>query len=461
MTGIRPATLNTLRRTFDGTLITPGDHRYDSARQVWNVDIARTPALIARPATASAVGVAIRFARDNGLQVAVRGGGHGLAGFGTADEALVVDLQGLAGLQVDAGSRVVEVGAGARWGAMDTATQEHGLAVTGADAPQVGVGGTTLGGGLGWLHRLAGLTCDNLLEADLVTADGTLLTVSSAAHPDLFWAMRGGGGNFGVATRFRFRLHPVRELTGGVLLYPLEQGRDFLRHYQQVCADLPPEAALRVTLMKGPPAPFVPEGLRGKPVVMAGVFACGTPAEAARLLSPLREFGPATVDGVRPMSYLAVQQPPNRFPERQRAYGHSAFLGALSDAAIDVLVDAAGSLPSPLTMVQIQQLGGAVGELPVDATAVPFRHAAHHVAINALAEENDTGSDLVSWTRDAAAALRPHALGGPYVNFVTGEEAAGEIAEAFPPKEYARLTEIKTAYDPDNLFRFNANIRPV
>ncbi|GAA0232497.1 FAD-binding oxidoreductase [Actinomadura nitritigenes] len=451
---------DTLGRHFDGILVRPGDPGFDAARSVWNVDIDRRPALVARPAAPEAVAVAIAHARHHGLPVAIRGGGHGLAGHGTADGALVIDLSGLDGLEVDARSRTVTTGGGLRWGPVDAAAQEHGLAVTGADAPQVGVAGTALGGGFGWLHRLYGLTCDNLVEAEVVTADGATHRVDAGSEPELFWALRGGGGNFGVVTRMRFALHPLRELTGGVLIHPIERGAQVLRHYQEVADAAPGRLAVRLTLMAAPPAPFVPEPVRGRPIVMVGVAAFAPPDEAERMLRPLREFGPPVADAVRPMTYLQLQQPPNRFPERQRAHGASHFLGRLDDAAVDGLLAAAADAPGRLAMLQIQQLGGAIAETAPEDTPFGFRDAAHLVAVNALAERDDTAADLAAWSAKASAAIRPHATGGPYVNFVSADEPATYVPGAFAPDAYARLTAVKKAYDPDNLFRFNANIAP-
>ncbi|MET9341806.1 FAD-binding oxidoreductase [Nonomuraea sp. NPDC003804] len=454
------AAANDLRRDFDGLVILPGDAEYDLARRVWNVDVVREPAMVARPATAMGVQQAVRFARRHDLPIAVRGGGHGLAGYGTADDALVVDLRGLSSVHVDATERIATVGAGLTWGVLDGATQEHGLAVTGADAPMVGVGGVTVGGGLGWLHRLAGLTCDNLHSCDVVTADGELLEASPRRHPDLYWALRGGGGNFGVVTRFQFRLRPVRELMAGTLVYPLDRAPEVLGFYQEQCEDAPVETALRLTLMKAPPAPFIPSELHGEPVLLLGAVAYGPPATAASLLRAIRDFGSPAADTIRPVSYLELQQPPGRFPERQRAYGYSAFLGRLDDTLIDAFVDAATELPSPLAMIQVQQLGGAITSVADDDTAFPHRRATHHLAVNALAAQDDVASELTAWTKATASAVQPHVRGGPYVSFVTGEESRSEIRQAYGPAVHDRLVEIKSAYDPENVFRFNANVPP-
>ncbi|MFJ2158946.1 FAD-binding oxidoreductase [Streptomyces sp. NPDC087856] len=438
----------------------PGDPGYETARAVWNTDVRRAPLAVVRPATVAGVRGAVRFATDRGLPVAVRGGGHSLAGFGTADDAVVLDLGALADIDVDARARTLTVGGGAVWGQVDEATQRAGLAVTGADVPSVGVGGTTVGGGFGWLHRAAGMTCDNLLSAEVVTAAGETLTAAPDSHSDLYWALRGGGGNYGVVTAFRFRLRPVATVVSGTVLHAFDRAADVLLHYQDVCDRAPDHLALRATLLTAPPAPFVPPELRGGPVVMIGVADFAPSPGSERLIAELRGFGTPAVADVRLRPYLELQQPPGRTVEAMRAHGHSAFLGRLDERLVKVLVETAGQPPSPLAMIQLQLLGGVAGRVPADATPVPHRDAVQLLGVNALAARQNRTAGLAGWTKAAADAVRPYVRGGPYVNFVTGEETADQIRTAYGADTYDRLAAVKSVHDPENVFRFNANIVP-
>ncbi|EME57629.1 FAD linked oxidase domain-containing protein [Amycolatopsis decaplanina DSM 44594] len=447
-----------MRRGVDGAVIAPGDLGYDEVRRVWNAEVDRRPLFVARPNTAVDVRSVVEFSARRGIPLAVRGGGHSHAGFGTADGAAVLDLRSLGGVRVDPVKRELVTGGGALWGPVDAATQLHHLGVTGADAPQVGVGGVLLGGGFGWLHRLTGLTCDSLLEADVVTANGDLVTASPEREPALFWALRGGGGNFGVVTRMGFRLHPVRELVGGTLLYPLGRGRSVLMRYQELCDSAPDELALRVTLMTAPKAGHIPAELRGKPAISVGMAAFGPPGKLETVKRGFRPCGPAAVDTVRPLTYAQLQQPVYGKPDRLRADGHSSFFARLDEQTIDAFLDLAERFPSPQTMLQVQHLGGAISRLGAADTAFSFRHATHLVACNVLAVRDATSVPLRSWTMTAAKAIRRHELGGPYVNFVNGGEPAKELHAAYSPVTYRRLAQVKAEYDPDNLFRFNVNI---
>lgn len=448
-----------LARQLGVDVVVAGDDEFDAARRVWNADVDRTPLFVARPKDAREVGRVVRFAAAEGLPVFVRGGGHGLAGFGTANAAIVIDLARLDELAVRDGWLIV--GGGQTWCNVDEATQPLGVVVTGADAPRVGVGGTVLGGGFGWLQRLFGLTCDSVVEIELVTADGEIHVADRQHEPELFWALRGGGAGLGVATRFRFRPHPLPDLVAGPLMYPLAQGAEVLGRYQQLCAAAPPEIALRLTLMRAPNAPFVPQAHRGKPVINLGVLACGSSEAAASTLKALRKTGTPFADLVRPCSYVELQQPRGRGDGPCRAYGHSGFLGALDESAIEALLACAEDPPSPLAMLQIQHLGGAVADIRPDATAYSHRDAMHHVTVNALAPADDVGCDLAAWTESAAAALREHITAGPYVNFVTGHEKPQELTGIYHPATLSRLVMVKQRYDPAGLFRGCVELAPI
>ncbi|GIM92595.1 FAD-binding oxidoreductase [Paractinoplanes toevensis] len=445
----RPAGLARLRESLNGRLAAPGDPDYEAGRGTWNADVDRRPALIAWPADAGEVASVVRHAHANGLAVAVRGGGHSHAGFGVADDAVVIDLSELSHVGLDAAGRSIRVGGGVRWGAVDELTQAAGLVVTGADVPEVGVAGTALGGGLGWLQRSAGLTADNLLEAEVVLADGTAVRADRASHPDLFWALRGGGGSFGVVTGLQLRVHPLRRLTGLIALHPLDRAQSWLDEYAVRCATLSRSVAVRLTLGSAPPAPFVPEPWRFRPVLMVVAAALG---DAAAELDGLSAIGEPIVRLSRALRYTELQEPAGRVPRRQRARGRSAFVTGLGDGLVADLIEAAGSAPSPFSMIQIQLMGGAIADVDASASAVPYRWAAHHVAAHALAAPDDP-ADLDSWAELVGTRLGRHGTGGPYVNFVTGTETAGDVRRIFGEAGHARLASVKQAYDRDDVFR--------
>ncbi len=440
-----------LRSRLDVDVALPGDDGFDAARRVWNADIERSPLLVARPRDVREVVRVVRFAAAEGLPIVVRGGGHGLAGFGTADDAVVIDLARLRGFAVHDG--VLTVGGGRTWGGVDEATQPLGLVVTGADAPHVGVGGTVLGGGFGWLQRLLGLTCDSVIEIELVTADGEIHVANPEREPELFWALRGGGAGMGVATRFRFIPHALPKLIGGALMYPLDQGVEVLARYQELCTAAPPEIALRLTLMRAPHASFVPEAQRGRPVISLGVLACGNTKAVTASLVGLGTVGKPFADMVRPRSYLEIQQPRGRAAGPCRAYGHSGFLDALDEPTIAALLTSAADPPGPLAMLQVQHLGGAIADLASDATAYSNRDAMHHLTVNSLAPAADVGRDLMTWTDTTVNALRERIVAGPYVNFVTGRETPRELTGIYHPATLSRLVAVKRQYDPTRVFR--------
>jgi len=448
--------------TFQGELLRPGDERYDEARRVWNGAIDRRPALIASCGSAADVAAALDLARERELQVAVRGGGHSVAGWSVCDDGLVIDLSPMRGIEVDPDAGTARAGGGVLWGELDAATQAHGLATVGGIVTHTGVAGLTLGGGIGWLMRRHGATVDNLLAADVVTADGDLLRASESEHPDLFWGLRGGGGNFGIVTSFEYRLHEIGPtVLGGPIYYPLEDGPEVLRHYRDVIADAPDELTTILNLRMAPPLPFIPEELHGRPVVMVAVCYAGDLERGEAVLAPLRSFGSPLVDAVGPRPYVELQRTfdPSA-PHGWHYHWRSWELPPLTDAAIDTLVEQAARITSPRSYIIVFQLGGAVARVGDDETAYGQRDAAHNVNINAVWLEGDPEADRhVSWVHDCYAALEPHAGGRAYVNFLA-DEGADRVRAAYGAANHDRLVALKRHYDPTNVLSGNQNIRP-
>jgi FAD/FMN-containing dehydrogenase len=448
---IGEATVLDFRGRLRGELLWPGDDGYDAARRIHNGMIDRRPALIARCAGAADVAAGVRFAREHHLPVAVRGGGHGVAGFAVCDGGLMLDLSRMRGVHVDPARRTARAEAGATWGDFDHETQAFGLATTGGIARPTGVAGLTLGGGHGYLMRRFGLTCDNLLSVDLVTADGQRLTAGADEHADLFWGLRGGGGNFGVATSFAYRLHPVGPLLAGLLIYPFARAGEVLRRYRDLTGAAPEELgayAILATLPDGAPAAIILVAYSGAIV------------DGERLLRPLREAGPLLADQIEPMPYTALQGIVENFnPPGLRNYWKSDFLGELSDGAIDALVEAYPSVPAPPTHVAIEHLGGAVARVGEDEAAVSHRAARYNVITVGMWSEPAQDEAVIGWVRRLWEGLRPYSFGGVYVNYLS-DEGADRVRAAYSPAKQARLAALKQAYDPTNLFRLNQNIRP-
>jgi FAD/FMN-containing dehydrogenase len=447
---------------FRGTVITPSDAGYDAARSVFNGLIDRRPEQIMRCVDAEDVAVAIRDARAAGRPVSVYGGGHGVTGSAVIDGGTCIDLRGLDHVDVDAELRTARVGGGATWGAVDAATQAHGLAVTGGRVSTTGVGGLALGSGSGWLERAFGFSCDNLLSAQVVTASSEIVTASEDSHPDLFWALRGGGGNFGVVTEFTFGLHPVGPtVLGGMLLYPGFMAGDVLRHWRDFMADAPREVGSGVALITAPPEEFVPEPARGQPAVGVILLYAGDPEEGRRVLEPLTSFGPPAADLVQPMPYVAVQRlldPPN--PKGMSNYWSGDFLAEFPDEAIDTFVAHAQPPVSPLTQVIVVAGGGSIADLPDDAMAFGNRTSPFNLHYLSMWPP-DRAQDRVNidFTRSLAASMKPWTTGQVYLNFI-GDEGLTRVESAYGPEKYARLRKIKKVWDPDNVFRHNQNIPP-
>jgi len=444
---------------FGGAVLEPADEGYEAARQVWNGDITRRPAVIARCTGVADVMAAVRFGRDRDLAVAVRGGGHAVAGHALCEGGIVVDLSAMTGTWVDPGAARVRAQGGCLWRHVDHDTQAFGLAVTGGIVTHTGIGGLTLGGGIGHLMRKHGLTIDSLVSCDVVTADGERVVASEQENPDLFWALRGGGGNFGVVTSFDYALHEVGpEVLAGVLAWPLERAGEVLRVYRELVADAPDELGIMGNLRMAPPLPVFPQELHGKPVVALVVCYAGDEEEGERVLRPLRELKDLAVDSVGRKPYSAHQQMFDAaYPHGRHYYWKAWKLPPLTDGALDVLVEHAWSITSPLSAIPLFTLGGAVARVPDEAMAFTGRSAAHDVNFVASWLPGDPDSDRHrAWARGAWEAMRPHSA-GVYVNFLSDEpEAVG----AYGAAKYARLRALKTAYDPDNWFRHNANIPP-
>ena len=454
------ATIQELRESVLGEVITPADPHYDETRAVWNAMIDKRPALIIRCAGVADVITAVQFARSQELEIAVRSGGHSLPGFSTSDGGIVIDLSAMKGIRVDPDAERVVAQGGVTWRELDHETQAFGLALTGGLISSTGIAGFTLGGGIGWLMRKYGLTCDNLEAADLVTADGRLVRASEHENPELYWGLRGGGGNFGIVTSFEFRLHRVGPtVLAGPIFFPGEQATQILRGYREYTADLPDEMTTLVNLTTAPPAPFLPADVHGKKVVaVIGVYA-GSPDEGRRIAEPLRHLGTPITDLLGPMPYTMMQSLlDGLFSAGARNYFKAGYLAGLSDEAIDTLVRFHGPSTSPSSEIHIQHLGGAVARVPDGATAFGGRGAPY--LMNVVARWTDPGTDdaQIAWARDLYAAAEPFTTGGTYVNFLS--EGDDRVAAAYGPDKLERLARLKEIWDPTNAFRLNQNVKP-
>jgi FAD/FMN-containing dehydrogenase len=443
-------------------VLVPGTPDYEDARAVFNGMIDRSPAVIARCVDSSDVVSALGYARDQGLAVTVYGGGHGVTGAAVADGAVCIDLRGMKTIDIDAETAVARVGGGCTWGEVDAAGEAHGLAVTGGRMSTTGVGGLALGSGSGWLERMFGYTCDNLLEAEVVTADGRVVTASARENSDLFWGLRGGGGNFGVVTRFTLQMHPVGPLVlGGMLLYPAEMSATVLKSWRDFILTAPDEAGGGVAFITAPPLDFVPESLRGQPVAAVIPFYAGDPAEGQRVLAPVLEFGPPAANLTQPMPYTAMQQlidaaNPSGLPN----YWRADFYDSLPDEAVDTLVEITGRPVSPLTQIIVTPGGGAAARVPDDATAFGIRSASFSIHYLSMWADPAQTQANIAYTREVNTAMKRWAAGRVYLNFI-GDEGPQRIEEAFGPDKFLRLRRLKSAWDPDNVFHHNHNIPPL
>jgi len=445
---------------FRGEVIGPADASYDLHRKIWNGSFDRNPAVIVRCAGVADVIAAVKFGRDSGLPVAVRSGGHSFPGFSVADDALLIDLSPMKGVRVDPVRRTARVQAGVLLGELDRETQAFGLAVPSGIVTHTGVAGLTLGGGIGWIMRKHGLSVDQLLSVDLVTADGEFVRASADENADLFWGVRGGGGNFGIVTEFEFNCVPLGpQILAGPVFWPMEQSGEVLRFYRDWVAEAPDELMTIVVHRKAPPLPFVPQELHGKPVVMVIVCWVGDLEEGERFVEPLRKFGNPVADVCVPKPYLAHQAmlDPSFVPHRWY-YFKSCDIAELNDEIIDVTVERSLQIESPLTSFPIWQMGGAVARVGEDETAFNGRTAAFTYNIGACTETGEGFEREREWVRGFWDALTPWHQ-GVYVNFL-GDEGGDRVRESYGSEKYDRLQALKRKYDPENFFRINQNISP-
>jgi FAD/FMN-containing dehydrogenase len=449
----------TLREQVRGTVIGPGDAGYDEARTVRNGMIDKRPAVVVRAANAGDVMTAVRFAADNGLSVAVRGGAHSVPGFGTADDAVVVDLSEMRGGRVDPRARTVRVGGGATWGDLNAMTYPFGLATTGGIISTTGVGGLTLGGGIGYLTRSLGLALDNLLSADVVTADGTFHVASEKDDADLFWAIRGGGGNFGVVTSFEFRLSPVKDIYGGPMFFELDAAGDLLRLYREFIADAPEQFGGFPAFQIAPPLPFIPEERHGKTLALMVTCWSGDADQGEKVLKPFRDLAPAVAELVGPMPYPALNSAfDDLYPSGLRHYWKANFVKELTDEAIAAHVEHGSQVPEMTSTVHIYPINGACQRVAPDATAFAYRDANFATVIAGMWPDEKDDERNIAWVRDYYDAIAPLSEEGGYVNFMA-EDDQSRIAVNYRDN-YDRLRQIKGKYDPGNLFRHNQNIPP-
>lgn len=451
-----------LARSVRGDVITAADARYDEARAVYNAMIDKHPAVIVRCVDTADVVTAVRFAREHALDIAVRGGGHNAAGLGVADDALVVDFSAMRSTTVDPAAHTVRVDAGCTWGDVDHATVAFGMATPSGFLSSTGVAGLTLGGGIGYLARRFGLTVDNLLSADVVLADGTLVTASETSHPDLFWALRGGGGNFGVVTSFTFRCHDIGEhgnVIGGPVLYDLADTAEVMRWYRELLPSLPEEISGWIGLLTIPPAPPFPEELWGRKA--CGIVWCytGPHARADQVFAPIKSFGKPLLVGLQEMPFTALQSAFDAlYPAGLQWYWRADFFNEISDAAIEVHTEYGAKLPTGHSTMHMYPIDGAASRVPERSTAFAYRDGGFAGVIVGV-DPDPANADVISqWARDYWTALHPHSAGGAYVNFLMDE--GQERVRASYRDNYDRLAQVKRRYDPDNVFHINQNIRP-
>jgi FAD/FMN-containing dehydrogenase len=449
-----------LQDGFRGELLPPQDPDYEDARKVWNGSITRLPALIARCAGVADVMAAVKFAKDNGLLVAVRGGGHSFPGLSVCDGGIVIDLSLMKGIRVDPEACTVRAQAGVLLGELDRETQAFGLAVPSGIVTHTGLSGLTLGGGINWVMRKYGLTIDQLLSVDLITAEGEFLKASETENPDLFWGVRGGGGNFGIVTEFEFRLNPVGPIVlAGPIFWPMEESPEVLRFYREWIAESPDELMTIIVHRKAPPLPFVPRELHGKLVVSVVCCYAGPVEEGEQVVKPLKEFGSPVLNLCVPKPFLAHQAMFDlSFQHGWWYYMRACDVAQLTDEVIDITVDHSLQINSPLTAFPIWQRGGAAARVGEDETAFGGRSAGHTFNITACTETAEGFEQEREWVRNFWSALEPYHT-SVYVNFLM-EEGEERIRQAYGAKKYDRLKALKRRYDPDNLFRLNQNIRP-
>jgi len=441
-------------RDLRGQLLRPGETGYDTARTIWNAMVDKRPAMIARCAGVADVIRSVNFARNHGLLLSVRSGGHNVAGNAVCDGGLMIDLSLMRAIRVDAPRRTARAEGGCTWRDLDQETAAFGLATTGGIIPATGIGGLTLGGGLGWLMRKHGLSCDNLLSADVVLANGELVAASPTENSDLFWGLRGGGGNFGIVTSFQYRLHPVDQVLGGMLVHPLERAHEVLRYLREFTKTAPDELVCMAVLLTGPD---------GAKILAVVTCYCGPVEQGERVLRPLRQFGPPAADQIATIPYVQLQGLLEAgFPPGLQNYWKSSFLRDLGDEAIAVAIEAFRHVPSPSSAIAFEQLGGAMSRVGENDSAFGHRNAPFNFLVVSSWPDPADNSKHIGWTRSLAEAMQPFSAGGVYVNYLEHEadEGRDRIRAAYGPAKYERLLALKKKYDPGNLFRINQNIRP-
>jgi FAD/FMN-containing dehydrogenase len=448
---VQDPSVSSLVEEIRGSLLLPGTEAYETARRVFNGMIDRRPALIAQCLGVADVKATIDYARSRELHVAVRGGGHNTAGHGTADDAVLIDFSRMRTARVDVADRTVRADPGCTWTDFDIETSAHGLATTGGTVGSTGIGGLTLGGGLGFLMGSYGLTCDNLISADLVTSDGRAVTVSEDSMADLFWGIRGGGGNFGVVTSFEYSLHPVEQLLAGLVLYPATAAREALVLFRETCMEAPDELSCAFAMIS------LPDG--GGTVAAIAVCFNGPIDDGERLIAPLRQLGPPIDDGIRPMRYTAVQRIFAEIPFGLHNYWKGHFIAEMPDDVVDATIEAFETMTSEHSAILIEAPHGAVHQVAPDATAFGHRDARFNASALAIWEPDDGPDRHIAWARNYADAVAPFAI-GDYINYLGDDASAGDVRRAYGDERYQRLVELKTRYDPNNMFRFNQNIEP-
>jgi FAD/FMN-containing dehydrogenase len=448
-----------VKNKVKGQIVLPDDPNYDEVREIWNAMIDRRPAVIIQCAEADDVLQAISYARENGLEISIRGGGHNIAGSALCDNGVLIDLSNMKTVRVDAQKRRAYVEPGATLGDFDKAIQAHGLATPVGINSTTGIAGLTLGGGFGWLTRKYGMTIDNLVSAEMVTSDGKKIQVSKDENTDLFWAIRGGGGNFGVVTQFEFALYPVGpEILAGLIVFPMDQAKQVLKKYREFVKSTPEELNIWVVLRKAPPLPFLPVNVHGKEVIVLAIFFAGDISKGEKLINPLRSFGDAHGEHIGAQPYAQWQQAfdPLLTPGA-RNYWKSHNFTELSDGALDSIIEFAGKLPSPQCEIFVGLIEGAANRVPSNAMAYGHRDAKFVLNVHGRWDEAVQDETCIAWARAFFEASKPYASAGAYVNFMTGDE--GDRVAAAYGVNYARLKQIKKKYDPENIFHNNQNIK--
>jgi FAD/FMN-containing dehydrogenase len=455
-------TIEAFAAKLRGKLLQPGDDGYDEARTIWNGMIDKRPSLIARCTGVADVTQAVNFARENKLLVSVRGGGHNVAGSAVCEGGLMIDLSLMKGIHVDPEARTARAQPGVNWGDLDRETQLFGLATPGGLISMTGIAGFTLGGGFGWLSRQYGFACDNLLSADVVTADGRFVRASTTENKDLFWGIRGGGGNFGIVTSFEYQLFPVGPtVLGGVFLYPLDRASEVMPFYRDFAAQAPDELGSQVFLRLAPPLPFVSEAFHGKPIVGIAFCYAGSLAEGERVIQPIKDLGQSVGTLCQTFPYAIFQSMFDAGqPDGHLYYWKSEYLPGLSDEVIETGIDYAARITSPLSAIMMFHLSGAAGRVDKQALAAGHRDAAFVLNINTCWAEPQATDKHIQWTRDLWTAMQPYSIGGGYVNFFSADEGEDRVKAAYSPEKYERLVALKNKYDPSNFFRLNQNIKP-